>query len=223
VHSKLGELALIGELNSAIRKTLTALKSKGKAMSPSIVYIGATIESNISGIEPETDAIIEFRALILKLLEFNTIVVAPSGNTRRIDLGNEDKLSSKVNILNDYFGKNTKLHLPGRIVLTSASDFCNTVAFFSKKYADEHNVVWVAPGEKIQSTLPGNEYGFMSGTSQASAQLAVLFSVLSHKFSSSGTTAANLIDFVRNSSRNIDSSNFKAILPFAMNEDALIH
>lgn len=112
---------------------------------------------------------------IRKLLEHDVAVVVPAGN---LDSGR--KLAGQrmfpgawVSAMHDSVG----IMLP-----VGALDVCSRPAWFSQIAANEHGYAVMAPGERIFSTLANKDYGYMSGTSAAAAQVAAVLALTAYQY-----------------------------------------
>gem|GEM_PF-627088 len=102
------------------------------------------------------------------LLSHDVVVVVPSGNAEN-ETRNEPALPA---VLAPFFEGTRGVLLP-----VSASSLCSERAWFSRRANLASGVEVFAPGERIFSTLPGSDYGTLSGTSQAAAQVAAVIAV----------------------------------------------
>ena len=142
IHSYLQQLTIQNRLDSL----------------PRVIFLGYAFEAlshDINALKPLRDA-------VEVLLNFDVAVVMPAGNI----LGNT--FNQALSFPAAYSWKNSRLK--GVAVAISASDLCSDLANFSK-VADITQVL-TAPGERIYSTFVNNDFGFLSGTSPAAAQVA---------------------------------------------------
>lgn len=65
------------------------------------------------------------------------------------------------------------------VIAVSATDSENNIAAFASV---GEKVEFSAPGANIKSTLPGSDYGIMSGTSQATSHVSALLAILKQQF-----------------------------------------
>ncbi|MFP7492785.1 S8 family peptidase [Terribacillus saccharophilus] len=65
------------------------------------------------------------------------------------------------------------------VIAVSATDSENNIAHFSS-VGDQ--VEFSAPGTNIKSTLPGSDYGMISGTSQATSHVSAMLAILKQQF-----------------------------------------
>lgn len=125
---------------------------------PRVIFLGYAFEAfsdDINALKPLRDA-------IEILLNFDVAVVMPAGNI------SNNTSNKTLSFPAAYSWKSNKLK--GVPVAISASDLCSNLANFSK-IADASQVL-TAPGERIYSTFVNNDFGFLSGTSPAAAQVA---------------------------------------------------
>ena len=117
-------------------------------------------------------------AALRPLLKKELIIVVPAGNRIQGDgssLGNETAAESVLSYpseLADLLSVEK-----GQLLSVGASDFCSKKAWFSLVPAPSLGRYFFAPGERIYSALPNGDYGYLSGTSQAAAQVAALLSL----------------------------------------------
>lgn len=86
---------------------------------------------------------------------------------------------------NDSFNNDVRAVYPAgyqipNLVAVAASDAQGQLAGFSNFGVDSVHVA--APGDKIYSTLPGNDYGFKSGTSMAAPQVSGVAALIVSEF-----------------------------------------
>lgn len=112
---------------------------------------------------------------IRKILEFDVALVVPSGNFE----GGRYKSSGKVF---PAMWASQMADLRGSLLPVGSSDICSQASWFSNLASNGLGTVLVAPGERIFSTIPGHDYGFLSGTSTAAAQVAAVLAMTSARF-----------------------------------------
>lgn len=114
-----------------------------------------------------------------ELLAHDVVVVTPAGN--RSAASPETSTKSAIVLPSDW-GRDAASgrhggaisRLRGVVVTVGAVDVCARPAWFSPLEGDRDEPLLLAPGTRIYSTLPGDDYGFLSGTSMAAAQVAAL-------------------------------------------------
>lgn len=109
------------------------------------------------------------------LLDYDLALVVPAGNLEGGRVGSTGKVYPAA-----WAGQFRDLR--GSLLPVSASDVCSRPAWFSNLAANDLGTVLTAPGERIYSTLPGNDYGFMTGTSASAAQVAAVLAMTSAQF-----------------------------------------
>lgn len=117
----------------------------------------------------------ELESRVRQLLEFDVVVVVPAGNfeSGRADAGGRVFPASWSGQFRD---------LRGSLLPVASLDVCARPSWFTNLAANDLSDVLMAPGERIFSTLPHNDYGFMSGTSAAAAQVAAILAMTSAQF-----------------------------------------
>ena len=70
----------------------------------------------------------------------------------------------------------------GIMLPVGALDVCSRPAWFSQLASNEQGYVVMAPGERIFSTLANKDYGYMSGTSAAAAQVAAILALTAYQY-----------------------------------------
>lgn len=117
----------------------------------------------------------ELETKIKSLLEHDIVLVVPAGNFEK---GN--KQSSMAVYPSGWatrFRDSTGVFLP-----VSALDFCAKPAWFSGLAQNEFGSVLAAPGERIYSTFPNKDFGYISGTSASAAQVAAVLAFTSQQY-----------------------------------------
>lgn len=110
-----------------------------------------------------------------RILEFDVAVVVPSGNLDAGRMKSTGKVYPAV-----WAGQFKDLH--GSLLPVGSSGLCSQASWFSNLAPNSIGTVLLAPGERIFSTLPSGDYGFMSGTSAAAAQVAGVLAMTSARF-----------------------------------------
>lgn len=113
----------------------------------------------------------------------------------------------------------------GTLFPVGATDVCSQPAWFSNKAVQSNSRAYYVPGQSIYSTLPNDDYGFISGTSAAASLTAGLaFVVLQH---SRELSPVELAQWLRSSARPLgrDSADYivdavGVIERFALPDDA---
>jgi hypothetical protein len=111
------------------------------------------------------------RDALEKLIRHDVVVVVPAGNGT-IARRNSAVLPAALTPLLE--GQR------GLVVPVSATDICSERAWFSRLSPLASGTLLFAPGERIFSTFPGGDYGSLSGTSQAAAQVAAVVALGAH-------------------------------------------
>ncbi|MFZ9520112.1 MAG: S8 family peptidase [Silvanigrellaceae bacterium] len=155
----------------SIKVSLLAQESRGTRLTRVILLSWAFFESD--GIPPEFLESLEEK--VRTILEHDVVVVVPSGNleTGRKQAAQRVYPASWSNRFQD---------LPGSLLPVGAMDFCSRPAWFSNLEPNDLGTVLLAPGERIYSTLTRNDYGFMSGSSLAAAQVAAVLSMTASQY-----------------------------------------
>jgi Subtilase family len=148
------------------------LQSEPLSQAPRILYLGYVFESLEAHAPVGKHPLFE---VLRRVLDFDVAVVAPVGN--RVTLAQGQRLSYPVDF--PWPIQQTR----GVFVPVGASDLCSQLAWFSKR-PKQLSQFFTAPGERIYAAFPHEDYGFLSGTSQAAAQVASFLSVLSAQFPS---------------------------------------
>ena len=112
---------------------------------------------------------------VRRILDFDVVVVVPSGNLEGGRLRTSGKVYPAV-----WAGQFKDSH--GSLLPVGSSDLCSQASWFSNLAANSIGTVLLAPGERIFSTLPNSDYGFMSGTSLSAAQVAAVLAMTSARF-----------------------------------------
>lgn len=112
---------------------------------------------------------------IRRILDFDVAVVVPSGN---LDGGRHRGTGRVYPAV--WAGQFKDAH--GSLLPVGSSDLCSQASWFSNLATNSFGTVLLAPGERIYSTLPKSDYGFMSGTSAAAAQVAAVLAMTSARF-----------------------------------------
>lgn len=155
----------------AIIASLIAGSSNG-TMPPRVVLLSwAFFESD--GLSRDFVDGLSYR--IRQLLEYDVAIVVPSGNLENGRFESADKVYPAA-----WAGQFRDLR--GSLLPVASSDVCSRVAWFSNLVGNDLGTVLIAPGERIYSTLPRNDYGYMSGTSASAAQVAALLAMTSAQF-----------------------------------------
>ncbi len=155
----------------AILASLLAHTSSGEKPTRVILLSWAFFESD--GLSPEFVEGLETR--IRQLLDHDVAVVVPAGN---LD-GGRSEANGRI-FPAAWAGQFRDLR--GSLLPVSSLDMCSRPSWFSNLAANDLGSVLMAPGERIFSTLPGNDYGFLSGTSAAAAQVAAVLAMTSAQF-----------------------------------------
>jgi subtilisin family serine protease len=148
------------------------IASSGTQKSPRVILLSwAFFEQD--GLTSEFIESLESR--IRQLLEFDVVVVVPAGNHEagRSDSGGRVLPASWSGQFRD---------LRGSLLPVASLDVCARPSWFTNLAANDLGDVLMAPGERIFSTLPENDYGFMSGTSAAAAQVAAVLAMTAAQF-----------------------------------------
>lgn len=98
---------------------------------------------------------------------------------------------------------------PGRLFGIAASDLCSRRAWFSREAQTPEGMAFYAPGERIYAALPGNDYGFLSGSSFSAAQVAGL---AARALTVREFTPAELGKFIERSARGLPAVHDHAFL-----------
>jgi hypothetical protein len=117
----------------------------------------------------------ELRAKVSQILQHDVAVVVPAGNFEggRTDQGGRVFPAAWAQELREQRG----------VLLPVASlNYCSRPSWFSNFAVNDLGTVLFAPGERIYSTLPNNDYGFLSGTSASAAQVAAVLSMTAFQF-----------------------------------------
>lgn len=114
-------------------------------------------------------------ARIRKILEFDVALIVPAGNFE----SGRFKSSGKVY---PAMWANQMADLRGSLLPVGSSDICSQASWFSNLAPNSLGTVLLAPGERIFSTITGHDYGFLSGTSTAAAQVAAVLAMTSARF-----------------------------------------
>lgn len=128
----------------------------------------------VDGLKPEFLEALESR--IHKILEHDVALVVPAGN---LETGR--KLTAQAVYPAAWSSKFREL--PGSLLPVSALDFCSRAAWFANLTENELGSVLLAPGERIYSTLVHQDFGYMTGTSAAAAQVAAVLALTSQQYS----------------------------------------
>jgi hypothetical protein len=120
----------------------------------------------------EEEKLKPLKDMIENLLSHNVLLVVPSGNSDpTFAVATEEHKVFPAAWSNEWKEKK------GRLIAISASDLCSENAWFSESWPTLEGVRITAPGERIFSTFPSGDYGALSGTSQAAAQVAALLAL----------------------------------------------
>jgi len=115
------------------------------------------------------------RAKLIQILQHDVAVVVPAGNFEagRSEQGGRVFPAAWAQELREQRG----------VLLPVASlSYCSRPSWFSNFAVNDLGTVLFAPGERIYSTLPNNDYGFLSGTSASAAQVAAVLSMTAFQF-----------------------------------------
>jgi hypothetical protein len=117
----------------------------------------------------------ELETRIKRILEHDVVLVVPSGN---IEKGSKQSNSEVYpSAWASRFRDSNGVLLP-----VSSLDFCSRPSWFSQLAQNEFGTVLSAPGERIFSTFPESDYGFLSGTSTSAAQVAAILAFTSQQY-----------------------------------------
>ncbi|MEN9530314.1 MAG: hypothetical protein RI932_2187 [Pseudomonadota bacterium] len=148
------------------------IASSGSQKAPRVVLLSwAFFEQD--GLTAEFSEALESR--IRQLLEFDVVVVVPAGNFEagRGESGGRVFPASWSGQFRD---------LRGSLLPVASLDVCSRPSWFTNLAPNDLGDVLMAPGERIFSTLPQNDFGFMTGTSAAAAQVAAVLAMTSAQF-----------------------------------------
>jgi hypothetical protein len=110
-----------------------------------------------------------------RILDFDVAVVVPAGNFE----GGRQRTTGKVYPAvwaGQFKGAQ------GTLLPVGSSDLCSQASWFSNLAPNSIGTVLLAPGERIFSTLPNGDFGYMSGTSASAAQVAAVLAMTSARF-----------------------------------------
>lgn len=155
----------------SLLKSLISSRVTGTASPRVILLSWAFFESD--GLDPTFIADLEDR--IRSVLEFDVAVVVPAGNLE----SGRFRTTGKV-FPAEWAGQMKDLR--GSLLPVGSSDLCSQASWFSNLAPNSFGTVLLAPGERIFSTIPNNDYGYMSGTSAAAAQVASVLAMTSARF-----------------------------------------
>ena len=117
----------------------------------------------------------DLESRIKKILEHDVVLVVPAGN---LEKGNrQSNLAVYPSAWAGRFRDSQGVLLP-----VSSLDFCSRPSWFSHLPQNEFGSILAAPGERIYSTFPGKDYGFLSGTSASAAQVAAILAFTSQQY-----------------------------------------
>lgn len=111
------------------------------------------------------------RDAIEALLRFDIAVVVPAGNSSDIKhpiAGTQSFPAAYARLAPQ------KASRRGVLISVSAMDVCAGRAWFSKEVPLISGRILYAPGERMYAAFPKNDLGYLSGTSQAAAQVAAI-------------------------------------------------
>jgi len=112
---------------------------------------------------------------IRKLLESDVVVVVPAGNFEK-----GRKQANQTVYPAAWSGRFQDSN--GSLLPVASLDFCGRPSWFSNLAVNELGSVLMAPGERIYSTLPNSDFGFMSGTSTSAAQVAAVLAFTAQQY-----------------------------------------
>ncbi len=125
--------------------------------------------------------------MINKLLDLNVLMIAPNGNIPMTDLSHIRLYPGHWERLGQFNPEWNPIqnHKKGRFITVSAYDTCGKSAWFN--YSIQNHLMpklrkkkefkgIFAPGDQIFATLSRGDFGYLSGTSQAAAQIAAALS-----------------------------------------------
>jgi len=162
--------AVLNNLDS-ILVTLLATKSSPQRKPRVILLSWAFFESD--GLNREFLDGLETR--VRKLLENDVAVIVPAGNFEN------GRSKSKSHVYPASWASQLRDHR-GTLLPVASLDFCSRQSWFANLASNDLGTVLLAPGERIFSTLPNNDYGYMSGSSAAAAQVAAVLAMTSAQF-----------------------------------------
>jgi subtilisin family serine protease len=172
----------------------------GQTSSPQVIYLGYGFPMpSRNWLETETP----LRDAIEILLRHNVVIVVPAGNMGTSS--SQDFLPAAYTSHSLSKGKSRL----GTLIAVGASDICSRPAWFSSTLGNSLGKKIFAPGERIYSTLPNGDFGFLSGTSQAAAQVAGILGFMSSRFPK--LSAKQLADLLESSAK-----------PFFESENAMV-
>lgn len=160
------ELADVLEGIARIETRLSRASSDSKK--PRTVLMSTMFEDDVRHLTTRGTPL---RDAMESLLKHDVIVVVPAGNGTPSTRGQASLPSALTPFLEGR---------KGILVPVAASDLCSDRAWFSRMAPLASGTLLFAPGERIFSTLPNGDYGYLSGSSQSAAQVAALLALGSH-------------------------------------------
>ncbi|MCA2961216.1 MAG: S8 family serine peptidase [Silvanigrellales bacterium] len=159
---------------SSIEKRLAESSSGSRAArkaprsAPRTVLLSALFEDDVVHLTTRGTPL---RDALESLLKHDVAVVVPAGNGTPVS-----RLAATLPSALTPFLEGRK----GILVPVAASDLCSGRAWFSRVAPLASGTLLFAPGERIFSTLPNGDYGYLSGSSQAAAQVAAVLALGAH-------------------------------------------
>lgn len=116
------------------------------------------------------------RLKLNQILQHDVVVVVPAGN---FENGRSEQQGGRV--FPASWASELREHR-GVLLPVASLNYCSRPSWFSNYAVNDLGTVLFAPGERIYSTLPNNDYGFLSGTSASAAQVAAVLTMTAFQF-----------------------------------------
>lgn len=151
--------------------SLVAQDVRGEKKNRVILLSWSFLETD--GVTP--DFLESLEGKIRKLLEHDVVVVVPAGNFEK------GRKQTNQNVYPAAWSGRFQ-DSNGSLLPVASLDFCGRPSWFSNLAAHETGSVLMAPGERIYSTLPNSDFGFLSGTSASAAQIAAVLAFTAQQY-----------------------------------------